>query len=69
MGHPVVWGLERLGLEPGAEVCAELGVFEAEFDGSAEEALLVAGVVALADVAVSVDLLVLEKGFDGVGHL
>jgi hypothetical protein len=37
--------------------------------GGFEEALLVAGVVALADVAVAVDLFVLEQGLDGVGEL
>ena len=44
-------------------------MLKGELDGGAEEALLVAGVVALALVAEAVDFFVLEKCFDAVGEL
>src|ERR1700727_1734383 len=69
------WGAEqRESLEwetfqPCTEGGAEVFVLEREFDCGAEEALLVAGVVALAFVAEAVDLFVLEERFDAVGEL
>ena len=44
-------------------------VLHAEFHRSLQEAQLVTGVVALAFVAIAVNLLVLQQRLDGVGQL
>src|ERR1700722_2985915 len=61
--------LQRKVFEPVAEGRPEVVPFEGELDGGVEEALLVAGVVALAFVVEAVDLFVLEQSFDAVSEL
>src|SRR4051812_19621864 len=56
-------------LEPGAEGGAEVVALEGELNRGFQEAELVAGVVALALVAETVDLFVLQQGLDAVGEL
>src|ERR1700760_4592759 len=62
-------GLERERLQVFPETLAQVLALEGEVDGRLEHAGFVAGIVACALKAVTVDLLVFEQTLDAVGEL